>query len=115
VAAGTFFITLGIIGIFLPLLPTTPFLLLAAACYARGSQRFYDWLLGNRFLGSYIRNFRDGSGIPLRAKAVSIAFLWLTIAVSGWFFSTDIYIRIALLAVAVVVSVHILTIRTLRR
>jgi hypothetical protein len=115
VAAGTLFLALGVIGIFLPLLPTTPFLLLAAACYARGSQRFYNWLLRNRVLGSYIRNFREGKGIPLRAKAISIAFLWLTIAVSGWFFVTNMYMRIVLLVIAVVVSAHLLSIRTLGR
>ena len=58
--AGTVCLILGIIGIILPILPTTPFLLLAAGCYARSSERFYNWLLNNRILGSYIRNYREG-------------------------------------------------------
>ena len=114
VAAGTFFLALGVVGIFIPLLPTTPFLLLAAACYARGSKRLHDWLLGNRLFGRYIRNYREGKGVPLGAKALSVAFLWATILISAWWFVSDIYIRAALVAIALAVSAHILTIRTLR-
>jgi hypothetical protein len=74
IIAGTSFAGLGILGIFLPLLPTTPFLLLAAACYARSSERFYNWLLNNRWFGHYIRNYLEGKGVPLRVKVLSICF-----------------------------------------
>ena len=57
IIAGTFFVGIGIVGIFVPVLPTTPFLLLAAACYERSSQRFYSWLLNNKWFGNYIRNY----------------------------------------------------------
>ena len=73
---------LGIIGIFLPIVPTTPFLLLAAACYARGSERLYNWLMTNKVFGQYIGNYREGKGIPLKVKILSISFLWVAIAVS---------------------------------
>ena len=72
---GTFFVVLGFIGIFVPLLPTTPFLLLAAACYAKSSPAFYNWLLCNKWFGSYIKNYREGRGIPLKSKIVSITLL----------------------------------------
>ena len=75
IAAGTVSILLGILGIILPLLPTTPFLLLAAASYARSSVKFYNWLINNRFFGSYIKNYREGKGIPLRVKVSAISFL----------------------------------------
>jgi len=115
VAAGTFFLALGVVGIFIPLLPTTPFLLLAAACYARGSKRLHDWLMGNRLFGRYIQNYREGKGVPMGAKALTLALLWATIIVSAWFFVSNPYLRVALVAIALAVSAHILTIRTLKQ
>ena len=70
VASGTFFLVLGIIGIFIPLLPTTPFLLLAAACYIRGSKKFYYWLIKNKWFGKYIKNYQEGRGVPLKVKII---------------------------------------------
>ncbi|NNG22960.1 YbaN family protein [Telluria aromaticivorans] len=75
-AMGALCVVLGIIGIFLPLLPTTPFLLLASWCFARGSDRLHRWLLSHRVFGNYLRNFEAGRGIPLRAKIVATVLLW---------------------------------------
>lgn len=75
---GTVSLALGIIGIFLPLLPTTPFLLLTAALYFRGSPRLYQWLLNHKCLGPYIRSFRENKAIPLRAKIISLLLMWGT-------------------------------------
>ena len=74
---------LGVVGIFVPLLPTTPFLLLAAALWVRSSPRLYEWLLAHRCFGGYIRNFRENRAIPLRAKVVSIALMWGTDCSTG--------------------------------
>lgn len=115
IVTGTFFLGLGIIGIFLPILPTTPFLLLAAACYARSSKRFYDWLLNNKWFGSYIKNYREGKGIPLKVKILSITFLWITIIFSAFFIVTILFVRIILIIIAIGVTIHIITIRTLNR
>jgi len=115
VFAGTCFLALGILGVFLPLLPTTPFLLLAAACYARSSKRFYNWLLNNRWFGSYIKNYHEGRGISLKLKVITLALLWGTIAYSGFFVVDAIYWRIILLVIAVGVTIHILRTRTLRK
>ena len=107
ITCGTISVALGALGLFLPLLPTTPFLLLAAACYARSSKKLYDWLLGNRWFGQYIRDYREGKGIPLKRAAVAIVLLWLTIgytavvAVSLW------WVRLILLAIAGGVTVHV--------
>ncbi len=113
--AGTFFVGIGIIGIFLPLLPTTPFLLLAAACFARSSKKFYNWLLNNKRFGKYIKNYREGKGIPLKVKVSSISLLWLTIIFSAVFIVSILFIRIILILVAVGVTMHILPIRTLKQ
>ena len=113
-AAGTLSLAIGIVGIFLPLLPTTPFVLLAAILYARSSKRFYNWLLYNRLFGRYIRNYLDGKEIPLLAKAISISLLWITLGSSAIFFVSMLTIRIILLLVGIGVSIHILLIPTLK-
>lgn len=112
--AGTICLILGIIGIVLPILPTTPFLLLAAACYARSSERFYNWLLNNRILGSYIRNYREGKGMPIKIKIFTITLLWITILISV-FFIQILWVRILLIIIACAVSIHIILIRPKNR
>jgi uncharacterized membrane protein YbaN (DUF454 family) len=114
ISLGTFFLVLAIIGIFLPVLPTTPFLLLAAGLYARSSQRFYDWLLNNRIFGTYIRNYRDGKGVHLRHKITALALLWLTIGYSVLFLINIWWVQLLLLAIAVGVSIHLLKMKTYR-
>lgn len=111
IAAGSVCVALGAIGVVLPLLPTTPFLLLAAACYIRSSPRFYHWLIGNRVLGCYIRDYCSGAGIPVRAKVTTITLLWLTIGASAVFFVETTVIRILLLVIAIGVSAHVISIR----
>ena len=112
---GSFFTGLGILGIFLPLLPTTPFLLLAAACYIRSSERFYNWLMNNKWLGSYIKNYLEGKGISLKAKVLSISLLWITIGYSVVFVVDIFPIRVILILIAIGVTIHILSIRTLKQ
>jgi uncharacterized membrane protein YbaN (DUF454 family) len=112
---GTLFVGLGILGILLPLLPTTPFLLLAAACYAKSSQRFYDWLLNNRWFGKYIKNYREKTGIPSIVKISTISILWITIALSAIFATENLLVRMVLLVVALGVTIHILSMRTLNK
>ena len=68
---------LGLIGIPVPGLPTTPFMILAAACFAKSSQRFYDWIINNRLFGSHVKNYREGNGIPKRSKPTILATMWV--------------------------------------
>lgn len=110
IIAGTFFVGLGTLGIFLPLLPTTPFLLLAAACYARSSKKFYHWLLNNKIFGDYIKNYLEGRVIPPGVKILTIAVLWVTITISIIMISSCL-IRIILVLIAIAVTAHIITIR----
>jgi len=115
IIAGTFFVGLGIVGIFVPVLPTTPFLLLAAACYARSSQRFYSWLLNNKWFGNYIRNYLERKGVPLKVKVLTVTLLWITIGFSVAFAVQSLVARLILVLIAIGVSIHILSIRTLKQ
>ena len=114
ITAGTTCVLLGTLGVLIPVLPTTPFLLLAAACYARSSDRFYQWLISNRLFGRYIRNYREGKGIPLRTKVVALTLLWLTIGYSAFFVLDSLILRLLLLAIAIGVTIHLVVARTYR-
>ena len=111
---GTLFVGLGLVGIFLPVLPTTPFLLLAAVCYARSSQRFYDWLLNNRWFGEYIRNYREGKGVHLRHKVSALVLLWGTIGAAVLLWVEKGWVRALLLVIAAGVTIHLVQLKTLR-
>jgi uncharacterized protein len=116
IISGTISLLLGAIGIFVPILPTTPFLLLSAACYMRSSEIMYNWLLKNRWFGEYIRHYREGRGIPMKTKLVAITLLWVTILYSSLFIVDEIIIaQIALVLVAFGVSVHLLRLPTFKR
>ena len=112
IISGTISLGLGIIGIFLPILPTTPFLLLAAACYARSSKRFYDWLLKNKWFGAYIKNYQLGNGIPGKVKVLSISVLWTSILLSIFFFITILWMKFVLAFIAIAITTHILKMKT---
>jgi uncharacterized membrane protein YbaN (DUF454 family) len=104
---GCFFVGLGIAGIILPLVPATPFLLLASACFLRGSDRLHDWLMGHRLMGPYLRNFKEHRAMPLQAKVGTVALLWVSIGFS--IASIDrIAVRIALVVVAIGTTTYIL-------
>jgi len=99
ISLGTLSVGLGFVGIFIPVLPTTAFLLLAAWFYARSSERFYNWLLSNRLFGRYLSAYLEGKGVPLKTKIVSLTLLWITILSSVLFFVENIYIDLLLLVI----------------
>ena len=111
IGAGTFCVGLGIIGIFVPILPTTPFLLLAAACYMRSSERFYQWLVNNRIFGAYVRNYIEGRGMPVRMKIFTILLLWVAIGLSIAYGVQNTVVRIVLVCVAIGVTTHVCLIK----
>jgi hypothetical protein len=113
VAAGSVCLALAVLGVFLPLLPTTPFLLLASACYVRSSERLHAWLMGNRLLGGYIRNFQERRGVPLRAKLVTVALIWLPLLYS--IYRLDIlWLEMLLLLMGVTWSILVFRMKTAR-
>ncbi|WP_462378901.1 YbaN family protein [Pseudomonas sp. Marseille-QA0892] len=107
ISIGFLSVALGVLGIFLPLLPTTPFLLLAAGCFARSSPRFYRWLTSHPRLGPWIRDYLDGRGIPLKAKYWAVGLLWSSIGFSAWIVDV-LWVRLVLLTCAVLVTLYIL-------
>ena len=111
---GSLFVGLGIAGIVLPLVPTTPFLLAAAACYARSSEKHYNWLMNHKWFGQYIRNYQAGLGVPIRVKLFAIAFLWLSIGSTAAFIIEAQWLQILLVCTAAAVSLHISLLPTFR-
>ena len=112
--AGTITLALGAIGIVLPVLPTTPFLLLALGCYFRSSERMTRWMLTNRYFGKYIRNYKEGKGIPLKTKLFALTVLWIAIGYSALFIIPMLIVQIILFAVAVGVTIHLTRLPTCR-
>lgn len=110
---GSIFVAIGIIGIFIPLLPTTPFLLLAAYCFNRGSEKMRLWFNNNSLIKPYIDNYKKKQGIPLRAKMNSLVLLWITVGISIYFVS-NIYLRIILVLVIIGVTIHLVRIPTIK-
>ena len=109
---GTVFLFIGVLGVILPLLPATPFLLLASACYVRGSETLHNWLMNHRYLGPYITNIRDKRGMPRRAKIVTITILWASLLYS--IYRVDpFWLDCTLIIVGIGVTTLILKLRTL--
>ncbi|HEX5841401.1 MAG TPA: YbaN family protein [Pseudomonas sp.] len=113
-AIGWLSVALGVIGIFLPVLPTTPFLLLAAACFMRSSKRFYLWLVNHPQLGPWVVDYLSGQGIPLKGKVYAIGLMWLSIGISSYLVPL-FWARLFMLSSAVLVSLYILKQKTLIR
>ncbi len=108
------FLLVGILGAVLPLLPATPFLLLASACYVRGSTTLHNWLMSNRYLGPYITNIKDNRGMPIRAKIITITILWVSLLFSMYRVDS-LLLDLTLLVVGIGVTTLILKLKTLPR
>ena len=104
---------LAILGIFLPLVPTVPLLLLAAACFARSSERFHHWLLNHQKLGPMINCYVNGKGIPLRAKIAAIVLIWLSISISVLVIN-PFWLEFFLVIIGFSVTLYLLSLPTLR-
>ncbi|MBQ8856382.1 MAG: YbaN family protein [Bacteroidales bacterium] len=105
---------LGILGAFLPVLPTTPLLLLSAALFLRGNRRLYDWLMNHPRLGVYISNFMKHKAIPLRVKIVAVSMLWITLLYCAIWVAGHWAFRLFFILIAIGVTIHILSYKTLK-
>ncbi len=103
---------LGILGIFLPLLPTTPFLLLSAALFLRSSKRLYHWLMNHKYLGKHLQNYLHHKTIPLKTKIYALSLLWATILATSILAVSLIWVKILLIAIATAVTIHILSFKS---
>ncbi len=109
---GFFFVFMAILGAILPIVPTTPFLLVSAACFYRSSARFYHWIMSNRYFGRYLQDYKAGRGIPTRIKVLALSFTWISTLVSVFFFIPWIWLKVFVLAISAAITVHLLMIRT---
>ena len=112
---GVIAVVLGAIGVFVPLLPTTPFLLLAAVCFIRSSERLYMWVIHHRWFGGYIRNCLEHRAVTLRGKVAALALLWTVVGYSGLVVASSWSPRLVMALVAVSVTIRLLHLRTLTR
>ena len=102
VIAGSVFVVLGAFGVILPGLTPTPFIILAAACYIRSSQRLYDWLIANKTFGPYLRDYREGKGIPKRAKKIALVMMTIFVGYAVLFALDDLFVRIVVLILGMI-------------
>ena len=113
IIAGFVFTGLGLFGIFLPLLPTTPFLLLAVACFARSSKKHHFWLMDNKWFGSFIKDYHEKRGIKLRVKIIAISLLWISISYSVLFMVDNLFVSVIMVIIALGVTVFLIDLNTL--
>ncbi|MBI5540285.1 MAG: YbaN family protein [Bacteroidia bacterium] len=113
IIAGSLSVVLGVIGIFLPVLPTTPFLLLAAALFARSSEKFYKIITTNKLFGKYIKDYNDGKGIKLQVKISAITILWVSIIISVIILKI-LLLKLSLIFIATLATIYIISIKTLK-
>ncbi len=106
---------LGAIGIFLPLLPTTPFILAAAICFSSSSERMYNWLSKSPYFGEFINNYQKKTGVSKRTKVLSILFLWSLLSISMYLMRDNILMIVIVISVGIGVTAHILLLRGIRR
>ena len=101
-ALGLLFTVIGLIGLIVPALPTTPLMIVAAACFFRSSKRLFNWVLSNKYFGNYVKDFREGRGMPRKAKFTSIFFIWLFVSLSVFFGIPDhlVFVKIVTLVAA---------------
>lgn len=109
---GWIFLGIGIVGMALPVLPTTPFILLAAACFMNSSEKVHAWLVDHPKFGFHIEDYLEGRGIRARAKIAAIATLWLSVGFSTWHLIPILWVDILIIAIAIAVSWYLLSLPT---
>lgn len=114
IVLGSLCLVLGAIGVFIPVLPTTPFCIVAGVCFSASSEKLYNWLLNSKLFGVFLKNYRDKTGIPMKYKLFSIAFLWTSLGISIFLVDNGIVDWI-LVGVGVLVSAHLLLIKTQKK
>jgi uncharacterized membrane protein YbaN (DUF454 family) len=109
--AGSLTLVVGMIGIIVPVLPTTPFLLLSAICYARSSSRCYRWLVTNRVFGRYLDDYLQGRGVDWKVRSGALLLLWSVITLTAVLFTDRLWVRLLLFLMAVAVTVHVVSLK----
>ncbi|MCL2434823.1 MAG: YbaN family protein [Lentimicrobiaceae bacterium] len=115
ITLGSISLVLGTVGIFLPLLPTTPFYLLTAWLYMQSSPKLYQKVMSNKYFGTIVRNFQENKSISLKTKIITISMLWVIILLSAFLVVSAWWLRLLLFAVAIGVTIHVLSYRTTKK
>jgi uncharacterized protein len=102
-------LVIGIIGVVTPVLPTTPFVLLSAFCFARGSERFHTWIMSHRYFGPMVRAFQEEKRIPLKIKIFATLMIATTMSITAIFFVKKLFAIAAMASVGVAVVIYIWT------
>jgi uncharacterized protein len=110
--AGIASLVLGFIGIFLPLLPTTPFVLLAAYCFARSSERFHRYIMQHKTFGKMVTDFYENKIITVKTKIVALSSMWAMLLLSVIFFMPIIWVKLVVVGIGVAVSAYLLSFRS---
>ncbi len=110
--SGFLLVAIGVIGIFLPVLPTTIFLILASACFVKSSPKANEWLRNHKILGIYIKNYQDKTGLTVKSKIFNVTFLWIMILLSAFYLTDEWYIKLILIGIAIGVTIHLMMIKT---
>lgn len=109
---GFLFTFLAILGFLLPLLPTTPFLLAASACFFKSSDRFYRFIMENRWFGHYLQNYQAGLGIPLKVKLMALSFMWTSTLISAFIFAPWLWLKLLLIGISLAITIHLWMVKT---
>lgn len=112
--AGTVSLGVGIVGIFLPVLPTVPFVLLASVCYARASSRYYHWLMNHRILGPPLVEWKRTKSLPAKVKALAIGMIVVSASISLVFLAKPLFVKLVIAGSCSAVIVYLLRIPTRR-
>jgi hypothetical protein len=113
VVLGLISLVVGILGVFLPLLPATPFLLFSAWSFAKSSDKLYNWLMNHKVLGTIIRDYRDEKSLTIRIKISAILLLWVSMLYSIFYVVNEkLWLQLILATIATGVTIHLLTLKT---
>jgi hypothetical protein len=110
--AGFFFVALGIIGVFLPVMPSIPFFIIASVCFSKSSEKFHNLLLNNKWVGPHIKRYHENNGVEVKTKILLIIFQWICLLGTSMLFIHNLYARILMVVIAIGATVYILSLKT---
>lgn len=112
---GLIFLGIGMIGVVIPGLPTTIFMIIAVACFYRSSQRLYDWVINHKYFGEHVKNYREGRGMPKKAKFMAIGTMWIFVSISVLFGIPDHMLMIKVITIlgAATGTGYVISLRTM--
>jgi hypothetical protein len=112
---GTISLLIGLIGIILPVIPTTPFILFSAWCYYRGSERFHDWLVNHPYLGPIVEEYGNGEGMTKESKIKAIILTWTAVLMTAVFILQSLLMRAIIIVIAVIGTIVLIRIKTRKK